>query len=104
MTTLSTFLGFFNILAGLMLVAAVLSFVGGFIRYLVVLGNVKRKDGLVFMVWGIAILFVLVVLLGIVNILQGPFFFLLSIALVLFVCFVLVIALSRVKGKSTPEH
>jgi hypothetical protein len=71
--TVSALLGFVNISAGIILVAALLPFFGGFIFYLVVLGNERRKNGLVLMVWGVLILFVLVVLLGIVKILQRIF-------------------------------
>ena len=71
--TLSMFVGFFNLFAGLMLVGSLLSFVAGFGLYLVRLGTIYRKDGLDIMMWGVAILFVLVVLLGIAEIVQHIF-------------------------------
>jgi hypothetical protein len=71
--TVSRFVGFFNVFAGVMLVASLIAFVAGFGLYLVRLGTVYRKDGLDIMVWGIAILFVLVVLLGIAQIIQHFF-------------------------------
>ena len=93
--TASLFLGFFNICAGLMVVAAFLVFIGGFLRYLVVLGTDHRKEGLNYMVWGVTILFVLVVLLAIVNMLQGPLAFVIGIAIALFVCFAIVLSLAK---------
>lgn len=93
MSTVSIFLGLFNICAGLMVVAALLFFLGGFLNYLILLGTERRKEGLVLMVWGVVILFVLVVLLGIIDILQGPFFFLLAIGLVIFLAIVAVLSI-----------
>ena len=104
--TFSTFLGLFNICAGLMVVAAFLTFAGGFIQYLVVLGTEKRKEGLSYMMWGVNILFVLVVMLGIINILQGPISFIIGIVVILFLCFVVVLSISKSKGSGHPpsEH
>lgn len=68
--TLSAGIGLFNIMAGLMLVAAFLSFFGGAIAYLSRLGLEGRVDGLMYMLWGVRILFVLVVLLGVVQYVQ----------------------------------
>jgi hypothetical protein len=96
--TVSTFLGLFNICAGLMVVAALLFFAGGFIQYLVLLGTERRREGLKLMTWGIIILFVLVILLGIINILQGPISFLIGIIAILFVCFVIVLAIGKSGG------
>jgi hypothetical protein len=103
MTTIATFLGFFNVCAGLMFVAAFLTFIGGFIRYLVVLGTERRNSGLATMYWGITILFVLVVLLGIVNTLQGPLFFINGGAVALFIIFAILVVLSKPKPPE-PEH
>lgn len=63
--TISEILGLFNIFVGLMLVAALLSYVGGLITWWVLLGLVGRTQGLHIMEWGVVILFVLVVLLAI---------------------------------------
>lgn len=68
--TVSQAFGFFNILVGLMLVAALLFFFGGFIAYLSRLGLENRVQGLRYMYYGITILFVLVILLAIVHYLQ----------------------------------
>ncbi len=104
--TVATFLGLFNICAGLMIVAAILIFVGGFVQYLVLLGLEKRTEGLKLMFWGVTILFVLVVLLGIINILQGPIFFIIGVFIILFLCFVAVLALAKAGKPSAapPEH
>ncbi|HVM73523.1 MAG TPA: hypothetical protein VMU13_01430 [Candidatus Paceibacterota bacterium] len=101
--TLSTFLGLFNMFAGVMLVAALIAFFGGFIRYLIVLGNERRKQGLYLMYWGIMILFVLTILLGIINILQGPLSFLIGMAVVIFLCIVIVLSLSKTGAAKPPE-
>jgi hypothetical protein len=103
MTTITSFLGFFNICAGLLFVAAVLTFIGGFIQYLVVLGNEKRKDALATMYWGVTILFVLVVLLGIINTLQGPLAFIIGAGVILFITFAIIVVLSKPK-EAEPEH
>jgi len=68
--TVSQFFGFFNIIVGLMLVASLLLFFGGFIAYLTRLGLENRMDGLKYMYYGISVLFVLIVLLAIVHYLQ----------------------------------
>jgi asparagine N-glycosylation enzyme membrane subunit Stt3 len=106
MDTISTFLGFFNVCAGLLVVAAFLAFFGGFIRYLVVLGTERRKEGLKLMFWGITILFVLVVILGVINILEGPISFLIGVAIILFLCFVAVLSIGSKGGNAgaRPEH
>jgi hypothetical protein len=103
MDTISTFLGFFNIVSGVMLVGGLLLFFGGFMRYLVVLGTERRNQGLVLMTWGIAILFVLVVLLGIVNTLQGPLAFIVGMGIGIFVCVVIIVSFSKSGGASTSE-
>jgi len=102
--TVSAFLGFFNICAGLLVVGAFLAFAGGFIRYLVVLGTEKRQEGLKLMMWGVNILFVLAVLLGIINILQGPLSFIIGIVVILFLCFVVVLALAKANKPSPPQE
>jgi cytochrome c oxidase subunit IV len=63
--------GLFNILVGFMFVAAVSTFVGGIISYMVDFGNHERLKGIGLMEWGVAILFTLVVLLGIVQFIQS---------------------------------
>ena len=65
-TTLQV-LSFFNLIVGLMLVASLLFFVGGFIQYLIRLGTwpTYRTESIHLMEWGVTILFALVVLLAI---------------------------------------
>ncbi len=67
----STIAGLFNILSGFMFVAAVSTFVGGIISYMVDFGNHERLKGIALMEWGVAILFTLVVFLGIVQFIQS---------------------------------
>lgn len=62
--------GLFNIMAGFMFVAAFSVFVGGIITYFVHFGNQERLEGIKLMEWGVAILFVLVVLLGVAQFFQ----------------------------------
>ena len=86
--TVSSFFGFFNVLVGLMLVAAFLTFFGGLIGYLSRLGLENRVQGLYAMYWGTTILFVLVILLTIVNFLQyHTTFFLAIVAIIVAVLF-----------------
>jgi cytochrome bd-type quinol oxidase subunit 2 len=68
--TLSQAFGFFNILAGLMLVAGLVLFFGGFIAYLTRLGLESRTQGLRYMYWGETVLFVLILMLAVVHYLQ----------------------------------
>lgn len=69
---LSTVTALFNIVVGLMLVAAFLAMVGGLMQWYVRLGTwpTYRDDSIKIMEWGVAILFVLVVLLGVAQYVQ----------------------------------
>lgn len=71
--TLSEFVGIFNVFVGILLVAALLFFFGGFVLYLVRLGTEHRSEGLDYMKQGNTILFILVVLLIIVQFIQHVF-------------------------------
>jgi cytochrome bd-type quinol oxidase subunit 2 len=64
-------IGLFNIVVGFMFVCACLLFGGGLISYGVNFGNAERMQGIKLMEWGVATLFVLIVLLGVVQFLQG---------------------------------
>jgi hypothetical protein len=68
--TVSQAFGFFNIFAGLMLVAGLLLFFGGFISYLTRLGLEGRVQGLRYMYWGETVLFVLILMLAVIHYLQ----------------------------------
>jgi len=69
--TIAQAAGLFNVFAGLMFMGAVLCFVGGLITYFVRLGTVEREDGIKIMEWGVATLFMLVVILAVVHVVQG---------------------------------
>lgn len=69
--TVSEVIGLFNIVTGIIFVCAFTTFGGGLISYGVNFGNAERIQGIKLMEWGVAILFVLVVLLGIAQFLQG---------------------------------
>ncbi len=85
--TLSAAFGLFNIVVGIMLVIAFLSFFAGLTGYLTRLGLENRIDGLRAMHWGVTILFVLVILLAIVNFLQFHTTFLLAVVGIIVVVF-----------------
>ena len=68
--TLAQAVGFLNVLAGLILVAAILFFVGGFIGWITRLGLTGRDDGIYYMRWGVYLLFVLVVGLALIHFVQ----------------------------------
>jgi hypothetical protein len=65
--SLPSAIGFFNVIVGLMLVAAFLLFFGGLSTYFSRLGLVGREEGLYYMYWGVTVLFVLIILLWIVQ-------------------------------------
>ena len=102
--TLSSVLGLFNVAAGLMLVVGILTFFGGFIGYLVLLGTEKRKDGLYVMVWGIAVLFVLAILMGAIDMLQGALSFVLGFGLVILCVIVIIQSLAKSGGAPKEDH
>lgn len=62
--------GLFNIVAGLLLVAALLTFGGGLVSYFGRLALAKRDESLITMQWGVRLMFVLVLMLGIVEFIQ----------------------------------
>jgi hypothetical protein len=68
--TLAQVVGFLNVMAGLILVAAILFFVGGFIGWITRLGLTGRDDGIYYMRWSVYLLFVLVVGLALINFVQ----------------------------------
>lgn len=68
---ISEFAGLFNIVVGLMFVVAFTMFVGGVITYVIYFGNLERDEGVELMKWGVGVLFVLVVLLGFAQFIQG---------------------------------
>lgn len=70
--TLSEFVGLFNVLVGLMLAAAFLLFGVGVVVWSLRLGAWPsyRTQGIAFMQWGVATLFTLIVISGIVEYIQ----------------------------------
>lgn len=70
-TSVSEVVGLFNIVVGFMFSAAFVTFLGGFVSYLVHFGNQERAVGVKTMEWGVSILFVLVILLGGAQFFQG---------------------------------
>lgn len=68
--TLLQVLGLLNVFVGLFLVASMLMFGGGFIVWIARLGTMHREEAIKLMEWGVVILFVLVVLLGLVRLIE----------------------------------
>lgn len=70
--TFTRAIGVFNIFVGLMLTVAILTFGTGFVVWIVRLGTwpTYRTEAVKIMEWAVAILFVLVILLGIVQFFQ----------------------------------
>lgn len=69
--TLSQIFGYLNILVGLIFVASVLTFAGGFVVYISRLHLPYRDWGIDIMSWGVTILFVLVVMLAFISFVQN---------------------------------
>lgn len=63
-------IGLLNIVFGVMFVVACTMFIGGLVSFFVDFGNQERAKGITLMEWGVATLFVLVVLVGGVQYLQ----------------------------------
>lgn len=61
----------FNAFAGVLFVAAFIAFVAGFIVWAVRYGKNSREEGIILMEWGVAMLFTLDVLLGIMHFVSG---------------------------------
>jgi hypothetical protein len=64
--TTTQVLSFFNLLVGLMLVVSLILFIGGFVLYLVRLGTwpTYRDEAVELMMWGVTVLFTIVLLLA----------------------------------------
>ena len=69
---LTTVIALFNIVVGLMLVMSILMMGGGLMMWYVRLGTspTYRDEAIEIMQWGVAVLFVLVVLLGVAQFVQ----------------------------------
>lgn len=95
-------LGYFNLLVGLMLVASLVLFLGGFVIYLVRLGTwpTYRDEAVKLMLYGVAVLFTLIALLAIQQFLSAHLLVAVSfVALVVIVAIVWLI----VKDITTTE-
>jgi hypothetical protein len=96
--TLSSIVGLFNIMVGLMLVAAFLLYGGGLVLWAVRLGTfpTNRDYAIEVMQWSVAVLFVLIILLAIVQFTQNYTRSALIIVAIILVFFVArLVALSR---------
>lgn len=105
---LSQISGLFNIMVGLMLVFAFLFFFGGLGMWFVRLGTwpTYRDEAITLMQWGVAVLFVLAVLLAFVQFIQkhaALASFLAGVVIVIGVILV-VLHLSQAKPAEEKEH
>ena len=101
--TLAQAVGFLNILVGLMLVAAILFFVGGFMGWITRLGLTGRDQGLKFMSWGVSILFVLVVGLALIRFVQFHTQLVLTLLAVALVALAAYVAIQVAKSSGETE-
>ena len=105
--TVSEGVGLLNILAGLMLVCALLFYFGGLVAYLTRLGLDGRTQGLGYMNWGVGVLFVLVILLGIIRFIQfhqGAVLTLVAVLVVLFGAWAVVKSVQESKSAEKEEE
>ena len=73
MSPITTIAGLFNIVIGVLLTGGILSFIGGFIEYIVRLGTDRKSDGEMRMKWGVATLFTIILMLVVVRVFQAFF-------------------------------
>ena len=105
--TFSQAFGFFNVVVGLMIVAAFLLFFGGLTGHLTRLGLESRIEGLNVMYYGVTVLFVLVVLLGIVHFLQfnpTAIFTIIALLIIALIAWIAINALSEGGGDEKAKH
>lgn len=103
---LAQVVGIFNIFVGVMLAIAFLIYVAGMITWAIRLGAYPsyRDEAIDMLKWPVAILFVLIVLLGIVQLVQnhlGAATFVLGVVIVLFLAWAI---LTIASGKSEDEN
>lgn len=68
--SLNKILGYLEIFVGLFLTASIIMFAGALLTYFTRYGTPRRADVFPYMEWAIAIIFVLIVLLGIIEFFQ----------------------------------
>lgn len=100
--------GVFNIFVGLMLVSAFLLFFGGLVIWFIRLGTYPtfRDDAIEYMQWGVAILFVLIILLAAVQFVQnhtGTAMFVLGVVLVGLIAWA-ILTVASAPEKTEEEH
>ena len=106
--TVTAVAGAFNIFVGLMLVAAFLLFFGGLIVWVIRLGTFPtyRDEAIEYMEWAVAVLFVLVVLLAVIQYVQNntqTAMFILGVVIVGLVTWA-VITVAATPAKSEDDH
>lgn len=108
-TLLTQIVGLFNIFVGLMVVAAFLLYGGGLIMWMTRLGSwpSPRDEAIRIMMWAPVILFTLIVLLAIVQFLQGHpqvgTYIVSTLLLLIVIGIILYIALNAREGKKEEE-
>ncbi len=102
-------LSMFNLVVGLMLVASLLLFLGGFIQYLIRLGTwpTYRTESIRIMEWGVSVLFALIILLAIQQFLVRHLIVAVSIVgmmLVLLIIWLIIAAIGSEKPAAPPRE
>ena len=98
--------GLLDIVAGLLLVAALLTFGAGLSTYFSRLALAKRNESILTLEWGVRLLFVLVLVLGIVEYVQqhtALVLQILAVAVVLAIVYV-VFQIAQSSGAGEDEH
>ncbi len=99
-------LSFFNLLVGLLLVASLLLFLGGFAMYLIRLGTwpTYRDTAITLMEWGVSILFTLIVLLIVQQFLLRNLFVAVSLASTIIIIVVAWVIVQDIATAKPPEE
>jgi len=100
--TTTQVLAFFNLFAGIMLTASIGLFIGGFIIYLVRLGTwpTYRESAVQLMMWGVSILFTLVLVLAVQQFLLDH----LMVAVVIGALIIIALVIWALASSAKPEE
>ena len=102
--TLGSLFGLFDLVAGLLLVAAILTFGAGLATYFARLALAGREESIVTLEQGVRLLFVLVVVLGIVKYVQNNTAVVLGLISIVIVVFGGYLALEAIKNSGASEE
>ena len=102
--TIGSLFGLFDLVAGLLLVAAILTFGGGLATYFGRLGLAVREESILTLEWGVRLLFVLVLMLGLVQYVQNHTAVVLELLAILILIGLGYLALTIVQTPHTPPE